>query len=87
MTFSYMSVHQSVSLSMGVGPHVTITHDAFNLIVLGPAPSQTLNMGSPGPGPCPLLVTSCGHHQRPVQTCSLDLTVQGPTRSDIWWWP
>ena len=29
----------------------------------------------------PLLVTSCGHHRRPVQTCSLDLTVHAP-----WGW-
>ena len=34
------------------------------------------------------LVTSGGHHWRPVQTCSLGLTAQTPsTGTDIWWPP
>ena len=46
------------------------------------------DMGHVDP-PSPLLVTSGGHHWRPVQTCSLDLTVQGasPITTDIWWPP
>ena len=32
----------------------------------------------------PLLVTSCGDHLRPVQTCSFEDPLPG---SDIWWWP
>ena len=43
---------------------------------------QKWDMGIPT-----LLVTSGGHHWRPVQTCSLDLTVQAPLPhvTDIWW--
>ena len=37
-------------------------------------PWDTLSPGYPIPSgiPYPLLLTSDGHHQRPVQTCSLD---------------
>ena len=35
-----------------------------------------------GPQPHSLLVTSGGHHLRPVQTCSLQDPVTG---ADIWW--
>ena len=37
-------------------PHLTITHDTLDPTVLTP----------------PLLLTSDGHHWRPVQTCSLE---------------
>ena len=59
-------------------PHVTIIHSALDLNVQGPgAPlHQTCDMGTPSPWPTPLLVTSGGYHWRPVQTCSLNLTVQ-----------
>ena len=54
--FSYVFVHQSVCLSMGeqAGPHMTITHEALDLTVKAPALSP--------------LVTSGGHHWKPVQT-------------------
>ena len=35
------------------------------------------------PAPSLLVVTSGGHHWRPIQTCSLDLTVKGPLQSNI----
>ena len=41
------------------GPRVTITHD-----VLGPT--------RPTPHTGPLLLTSGGHHWKPIQTCSLE---------------
>ena len=47
------------------GSHVTIAHDALGL---------TIQKGPPSPAllwPWPLLVTSGGQDQRPVQTCSL----------------
>ena len=67
------------------GPHVTITHDALDLTVK--ALPQTWDMGTPQPQPpqtwdmgiphsAPMLVTSGGHHWRPVETCSSDLIVQ-----------
>ena len=36
-------------------------------------------------GPPSLLVTSGGHHLRPVQTCSLQDPPPLPTGADIWW--
>ena len=77
--FSVMSVCPSVHR----GSHVTITHDALDLIVQDPilAPAspahQTWGPLSPASGhqtwdPRPPLVTSGGHHWRPVQTCSLE---------------
>ena len=73
---------------------MTITHDALDLTVQpfpkawlhspsrhgtwgSPEPFQTWNVGTPLVLP-PLLVTSGGYHCRPVQICSLDLTIQGP---------
>ena len=58
---------------------MTITHDALDLTVQ-PSPQPcpldirhgtpwTSDMGPPSPA---LLVTSSGHHWRPVQACSLD---------------
>ena len=60
-------------------PHVTMTHYALNLTLRGhPTLSPTPDMGHGDiPGPTPLLVTSGCNHWRSVQTCSLDLTVQG----------
>ena len=37
------------------------------------------DMRAPQSQPYPLLVIPCGHHWRPVRTCSLDLTVQPPS--------
>ena len=73
---SYASVHQSFCPG---GPHVVITHDVLDLTVQGPIshlPNHTSDL--------PLPVTSGGHQQRPVQTCSL----QDPSShhgTDIWW--
>ena len=39
--------------------------------------------GDPRSKPCPLLVTSGGHHWRPVQTFSFGFTVQGPNPSPM----
>ena len=56
-----------------------------------PPPPQALppsDMGLPWfKPPHPLLVKSGGRNWRPVQTCSLDLTVLSPTPicNDIWW--
>ena len=81
--FSYVSVHQSVSLSTaGEGsPHMTITHDALDLTLQPLANSSPLDMtlgNSPSFNPGPLLATSCSHWTS-VQICSLDLTVQPPS--------
>ena len=66
---------------------MTIAHDALDLTVQDPpahgtwypsGPSSPPDTGPPGSAPAPL-VTYGGHHWRPAQTCSLDLTVQGPT--------
>ena len=49
-----------------------------------PTPLQTRDKEPPGFGP--LLVSSGGYHWIPVQTCSLDFTVQAlPSVTDIWW--
>ena len=53
-----------------IGPHCT-----GPLLALDPS-----RHGTWGPPGLPLLVTSGGHHLRPVQTCSLDLTVQPPSK-------
>ena len=51
---------------------------------LAPTPSplvlapQTWDTGSTNPSPAPLLVASSGHHWRPDQTYSVDLTLQDP---------
>ena len=76
----FSRVCPSVIPSMG-GPHVTITHDALDLIVSPP----TSDMGTPSPdirSGYPFLVTSGGHHWRHVHTCSSE----DPSRSNIWWW-
>ena len=62
--------------------HVAITHDALDLTVQPSpalAPALLFQTWDPQPrphpsyiGPHPLLVTSGGHHWRPVQTCSLE---------------
>ena len=53
----------------------------------GPSQPQLLppDIGHGLPGHSPLLVTSGGHHWRPVQTCSLEFTVRMPHCTDIWW--
>ena len=48
-------------------PHVTITHDALDPIVQDPHPLPP----DIRPGDS-LLVTSCGHHWRPVQSYSFE---------------
>ena len=69
--FSVMCVCHSVCPQ---GGHVTITYDTFDLAVQAPA------------HPPPHTRETRGTPPRHVQTCSLDLTVQGPTPgSDIWW--
>ena len=62
-------------LSVHRWSYVTITHDALDLTV----------EGSPLPRPSPPLQTReyDGHHQRPVQTHSLE-DPQPPTSTDIW---
>ena len=52
---------------------MTITNDALDLIVQGPPPQS-----QPCPPPDMGRGGQVAHHWRPVQTCSLDLTVQGP---------
>ena len=73
------------------GPHMTIANDSLDLIVQCPtqpcirhgtrAP-KTLNKGTPRLALGLLLVTSGGHHWRPVQTCSLRTPSTG---TDVWW--
>ena len=60
---------------------MTITNDALDLTVQGPSPPDM------GPSGLLLLVTSGVHHWKPVQTCSLDFNVQGPTGADTWCTP
>ena len=88
----------SVCHSVQGGPSVTITHDALEPTV---HPPPDMEHGDPHPSHGtlgtppdmgngdypPWLVTSDCHHWRPVQTCSLDLTVQAPLPhvTDIWW--
>ena len=80
--FAAMSVCHSVHR----GSDMTIIHDALDLTVQ-PTLSQTWDMGPHAPSthphpqtwalrdpqsrPGPLLLTSAGHHWRPVETCSL----------------
>ena len=62
--------HSCLSVHRGGGPHVTITHDASNLIVQAPRPApQDISHGRPNPWrsdmeppALPLLVTSGGIH-------------------------
>ena len=84
--FSYMSVCHFIHrrspcdhYSWCIRPHCTGSpsrHGALpQLALVSPSPPD---MGL-GPQSLPhLLVTSGGHHWRPVQTCSLDLIVQAP---------
>ena len=88
--FSYVSVHHSVHRGVPMWP-LPMMHWT-SLYSPSPSPGSTPppDMGHGGPlnhsrhehgdpsGPPPLLVTSGGHHCRPVQICSLDLTIQGP---------
>ena len=55
------------------GPHVTTTLDALDLTVQPPP--------TPDMGPTALLLTSGGHHWKPLQTCSLE--DQPPNQTDI----
>ena len=76
--FSVVSVH---SIWLGRGPHVIITpitHDALEPTVQDPPPTWH---------PRYPLVTSGGHHWRPVQTCSLQAPL-GLTSGGCWseWW-
>ena len=77
----------------GWGPHVTITHDGLGheypllwIPDMGPPPIPDI-----GPTHHPLLLTSGGHHQRPVHTCSLEdlplpiLTSSGGHRNTYGW--
>ena len=80
-------------------PPLHVPHDVLHHTVQPPPQPQprlslqTWDMGTPytylSPDPSPLLLTSGGHHWRPVQACSFDLTVQppAPTTTDIWWPP
>ena len=52
-------------------------------LLQAPSPDPPPDMGHEGPLP----VRSGGHYWKPVQTCSLDLTVWGPSGTDIWWPP
>ena len=69
---------------------MTVTLDALDLTIQSfLSPCWTTDLG-PWPGPAhrhqtqlPLLLTSGGHHWRPIQTCSFD----DPCGIDIWWWP
>ena len=75
------NVFAGVCLSVHEGGHVTITHDALDLTYSPP------RHGTPCP---PLLVTSGGHHRRPIQTCPLEdplsvLTFGGGHRSTHAW--
>ena len=72
--FSQVSACDSVLVGGQGGPHVTITHDALDFTVQ-PSQSRHGTWGTPQPKTRPLLVTSHGHHWRPVQTCPLDLIV------------
>ena len=67
----FSCVYLSFSLLTG-GPHVTITHDALDLIVWAIYPTSPLDIRPRTPLPTlPFLLTSDGHHWRPVQICSL----------------
>ena len=77
---SLMSVCLSVHRRQG--PHVAITYDVLDIIVQLPppipwasdlGPPKTSDLDPPSPSPL-LLVTSSGHHWRPVQTCSFGNT-------------
>ena len=53
-----------VSLREGVGTSHASWDSSYGTIPLSPRPGDLLST--------PLLLTSGGHHQRPVQTCSLE---------------
>ena len=84
--FSGVSVRHSVYRGRS---HLTITHDVFGLTVQSLTPSR--HGGLPTSRGVHVLcfegVISGGHHWRPVQACSLDLTVQVPTSPDMRWPP
>ena len=66
----------SVCSGRGGGGHVIITHDALDRTIQGSSlalvpPLKTWDMETPSWPP-----SAGGHYWRPVQTCSLDLTVQ-----------
>ena len=72
--------HRCLSFYLGKGgPHVTIIHDALGHSYPQAPRYQTWNLHlplSPDMGPTPLLLTSGGHHWRPVQTCLLENIAQ-----------
>ena len=72
------TAHQEVMLSLmpvcSRGFHVTITHNALDLTIEVPHRHQIWD---------PMLVTSGGHHWKPVQTCSFEDPT--PISTDIWW--
>ena len=86
-------VYRSVSTfcpQVGRAGHATITHDALGTTIQtwhphSPQPTLTSDIGTPGHGPFPQLLTSCGHHRRPVQTCLLRTPHPLSTSTDIWW--
>ena len=76
--FSVICVCQSVC---PWGCHVTVAHDALDLIIQGPpgphpctgTPPSSLHWDPcPSPGPVPLIVTSASQDERLFQTCSLE---------------
>ena len=78
----FSQVCQSVYKGGG-GSHVTITHAALDLTVHRPSPptpplARNMRQGDPTTLSTQL-VTSADHHVRPVQACSLYLTVHPPT--------
>ena len=63
--------------------HWTSLYSAHPLALL---PLSDMRPEDSPPAPVPLPMTSGDHHWIPVQTCSLDLTVQLPLpRADIYW--
>ena len=84
--FSYVSVHQLVSLSTG-GSHVTITHDAYDLNVLGllPPPGHQTYGSYSHPPPTSVQLR---HETPPTPACTPDIThgasQSQPPASQIW---
>ena len=72
-----LSVHRGRWSPCHHYPWCICPHCTGSLLALDPSRNGT--WGPPG---LPQLVTSGDHHWRPVQTCSLDLTVQSPH----WYW-
>ena len=81
--------------------HVSVCHSVQG-DPMWPLPMMYWDMGTPPPapryqtwvvitgnmGPTSLLLTSGGHHWRPVQTCSLeDQPPLHPSGTGLYWWP